>query len=309
MTRARRFAPERAARAGVVAAALAAALAGALAGGCAHGPAGARPAGGSAGARRAPATDSITTALWHFDETVGTRAADSGPFALEGIAGLDTHTDFGRVRGARVFEPSLDSFVYVAYNPVLATGGGFSVEAWIQPTAYGDFEDTPIAARWTPRANQQSWLFGLVGRRLSPPAVSAASPGDHVALVQQGQVGALMFAYVPADAGAPKAFTSNHPVLLNRWTHVAATSDGSIVRLYVDGLLDGQFASPGAIRASDAPLIIGNYLDPRLLSDFGGDLRVNGALDSHAYYAFQGLIDEVRLSSAARLSFPEGAVR
>ena len=309
MTPRARFARRVAGRTGVLAAALAATLAGALAGGCAHAPGGAVPKSGSAGARRAPAPDSITTALWHLDENVGTRAADAGPFALEGIAGLDTRPDFGRVKGARVFEPSLDSFVYVAYNPVFDSGGGFSVEAWIQPTAYGDFEDTPIAARWTPRANQQSWLFALVGRRLSPPAVTATSPGDHLSLVSQGQVGALLFAYVPAEAGAAKAFTSNHPILLNRWTHVAATSDGSIVRLYVDGLLDGQFASPGAIRRSDAPLILGNYLDPRLLSDFGGDLRVNGALDPHAYYAFQGLIDEVRLSSAARVSFPEGEVR
>src|SRR5439155_17630616 len=67
--------------------------------GCAHAPPHA------AGARVAPGVtpDSITTALWHMDETGGTHVADAGRFRLDGRAGLDTRTDFGRLRGARLF--------------------------------------------------------------------------------------------------------------------------------------------------------------------------------------------------------------
>ena len=281
--------------------------------GCAHAPgtsAASRPAA-QAKARvipEPPNADSITIALWHLDETGGSRVADSGPFRLEAVSGIDTRPDFGRFRDARQFVPSLDSFVYAPYNPVFDSGSGLTIEAWIQPTAYGSYEDTPIAGRWTPLANQQSWLLAVVGRRLTPPG-AFGSPGVHRALVSQGRLGALMFAFVPADAGLPRAFFSNRPIELNRWTHVAATSDGSIVRLYIDGLFDSQYATTGRIRPTDAPLILGNYFDPRQLTDFGGDLRVDPTLDRYPYYAFQGLIDEVRLSSAARSRFPSTGAR
>jgi hypothetical protein len=256
-----------------------------------------------------PSPDSITIALWHLDETGGSRAADSGPFRLDATYGIDTRPDFGKFRGARRFGLSLDSFVYAPYNPAFDSGGSFTIEAWIQPTAYGDYEDTPIAGRWTPLANQQSWLLALVGRRLSPPGVSVASPGDHDGLVSQGRLGALMFAFEPAEAGLPRVYFSSRAIELNRWTHVAATSDGATVRLYIDGLFDSQFATTGRIRATEAPLLIGNYFDPRRLTDFGGDLRIDSSLDPHPYYAFQGLIDEVRLSSGARTRFPSTGVR
>jgi len=281
-----------------------------LGAGCAHAPnagGAAHEAAASAKARvvpEAPGADSITIALWHLDETGGARAADSGPFRLDAVSGIDTRPDFGRFRGARAFGQSLDSFVYAPYNPEFDSGGSFTIEAWIQPTAFGDYEDTPIAGRWTPLANQQSWLLSLVGRRLTPPGVAVASPGDHDGLVRQGRYGALMFAFVPADAGLPRAFFSNRLIELNRWTHVAATSDGAVVRLYIDGLLDAQFATTGRIRSTEAPLILGNYFDPRRLTDFGGDLRNDATLDPHPYYAYQGLIDEVRLSSGARSRFP-----
>ncbi len=282
--------------------------------GCAHAPVAGAASKPAAHARarvipEPPDADSITIALWHLDETGGTRVADSGPFRLEAVSGIDTRPDFGRFRDARRFVQSLDSFVYAPYNPIFDSGSGLTIEAWIQPTAYGVYEDTPIAGRWTPLANQQSWLLAVVGRRLSPPGAAFGSPGDHTGLVSQGRFGALMFAFMPADAGLPRAYFSNRSIELNRWTHVAATSDGAVVRLYIDGLLDSQYATTGRIRPTEAPLMLGNYFDPRRLTDFGGDLRVDSSLDPRPYYAFQGLIDEVRLSSAARSRFPSTGVR
>jgi hypothetical protein len=283
--------------------------------GCAHAPSPAGTAGKPAAeakvrnAPEAPDADSVTIALWHLDETGGSRAADSGPYRLEAVSGIDTRPDFGRFRDARRFTQSLDSFVYARYNPMFESGGAFTIEAWIQPTAYGSYEDTPIAGRWTPLANQQSWLLAVVGRRLSASPTTRGSPGDRRALVSQGRPGALMFAFMPADAGLPQAYFSNRQIELNRWTHVAATLDGMVVRLYIDGLFDSQYAITGRIRPTDAPLLLGNYFDPRQLTDFGGDLRVDATVDPYPYYAFQGLIDEVRLSSAVRTRFPSTGVR
>ena len=68
---------------------------------------------------------------------------------------------------------------------------------------------------------------------------------------------------------------------------------------------DAQFATRARVQTSDAPLLVGNYLDARRLSSFSGELRVDPASDQTPYYALEGLIDELRISSVARTEFPE----
>ncbi len=262
--------------------------------GCAHAPRGAT-------AREHSTTpDSVTVGLWHMDETGGTQVADAGPFRLAGVAGSDTRTIFGREGNARAFSRSVNSFVVVPWSTALATDRALTVEAWINPDEYGNNEDTPIATRWTPQPGQQSWFLALLGRRTF---AGAGSPGYHRDLPLVGERGLLMFAFQPADAGPPRAYFSTRAVVLDRWTHVAATYDGREVKLYIDGFLDADYASPGGIRASEAPLIVGNFLDPRQLSDFGGDLRAGPAMDTNPAYAFMGAIDELRISSTVRTRF------
>jgi concanavalin A-like lectin/glucanase superfamily protein len=252
----------------------------------------------------AAAADSVTVALWRMDETAGTVVADAGPLRLHGEAGRAALPDFGRFGGARRFQRTLESFVYVPFNAGLETGGSFTIEAWVRPAAFGHYEDTPLAARWTEEANHQSWFFALTGNRLVPPAARLASPGFHMGLIPASLPGHVVFAFQPAEASAARAFVSARPVELDRWTHVAATYDGLIVRFYIDGLLDTQYASRGNIRPTPTPLLIGNYFDPRRLSGFGGDLRLEPGGDPNPYYAFEGLIDELRISNTARAEFP-----
>lgn len=267
--------------------------------GCAHAPPGGQPSSG------APQPDSITIALWRMDEQASTRVADSGPFRLTGATGRAVQHPFGRFGNALGFEPSIDSFAIVPYNPVLESSNALTVEAWVHPTVYGTYEDTPIVGRWTEEANKQSWLFTIAGRRLGVDLPGPA-PKYHATLFPDVLAGRLLFAYQPAAASPPRAYVSTRTVELNRWTHVAVVFDGEVVRLYLDGELDSQFASLGAIRVSEAPILIGNYFDLRSLTGFGGDLHPD-LTDPTAYYAFQGRIDEIRLSKAARQSFPTRA--
>ena len=274
-----------------------------LTAGCAHAPR------GTPGSNAAPGIvpDSVTAALWHMDETGGKEVTDSGPYRIDGQAGIDTRTDFGRVRGARLFTRSLDSFAYAPYHRALDSGLGATVEAWIFLNAYGQFEDTPIAGRWTQQANEQSWMFSVLGLNLQTPVASRRSPGYHDALISQattGTRGRLMFVFQPEEPSPPRAYFSTRGIPLQKWTHVAATFDGEVVGLWIDGELDGQFAARGRIRPSPAGLVVGNYLDPRWLSDFSGDLRITTSPDRNPYYAFEGFIDELRVSTAARGEFP-----
>jgi hypothetical protein len=270
---------------------------------CAHEPGATHPSSAGTPANGTGVTplvpDSATVALWPMDEQAGNRVIDVGPSHLDGVAGQDARPDYGRFAGARRFTGALNSFVFVGAGPALDTGT-LTIEAWVRPTDFGAYEDTPIAARWVETSNDLSWLFSIVGRR-NP---HGDLPGPHAPLVQRGSPGVLMFVYQPQDAGQPLPFFSSRPLEQNRWTHVAATFDGAVVRIWIDGQVDAQYATPGRIRSSQAPLIIGNAFDPRELTTFGGELRMGPTADPTPYYAFVGQIDEVRLSSAARASFP-----
>lgn len=255
--------------------------------------------------RAAIAADSVTVALWRFDESAGLRSADAGPFRLDATAGTGTRNTYGRFGSAREFTRVIDSFVYAPPNPALNPSSGFTIEAWVMPRAFGQYEDTPIAARWTQEGNEQSWLLGIIGAKIKPPATRLPSPGYHDALVISGRSGQLVFAFQPAEASQPRAFTSSQRLVLERWTHVAVSFDGSVVRIFLDGRLDAQYATLGRIQSSRAPLLIGNYFDPRRLTSFSGELRMEQGGDENPYYAFEGLIDELRISNAARTEFPE----
>lgn len=274
--------------------------------GCAaHGPHSAAVPRAGRAAPAAPRADSVTIGLWRFDENGGTRCADAGPYQLTGAAGLDTRTDFGRFHGARVFQRTEQSFVHVPFNPTMESPRGFTVEAWIQPNTTSWYELQCIAARWTPIPNEQSWVFGVSGRRiLNQPAIGSDGPGWFRDVTSGIAPDHLVFIFQPREAAAPRVVFSTSTLTLGRWTHVAATVDGEVVRLWVGGRVDAQSATLQSLRPSDAPLVVGNVFDTHRLSDFGGDLRIDTSISTPLlYYGFDGTIDELRLSNASRTSF------
>ena len=129
-----------------------------------------------------PRADSVTAGLWRFDEPAGRVAADSGPAHLDLALGGDTRVDFGRYGNARRFVRSIESFGETPAAPVLEQPQTLSIEAWVSPSDFGRFEDTPIACRWTERANEKSWIFSIVGINVLLPNVVPRSPRFHTAL-------------------------------------------------------------------------------------------------------------------------------
>lgn len=263
----------------------------------------------SGAAPPAPVADSVTIGLWHFDESLGQRCTDAGPFHLDGTAGIDAGADFGRFRGGRTFKRVPQSFVHVRDNSVMDSGRGFTVEAWVLPVSTTQYELSIVAARWNGTPNEQSWVLGIVGQKLDFPAVPQEGPGWFREVVSGIPIGRLVFGLQPELAAGARGFGSNSSLPLGRWTHVAATLDGEVVRLYLDGRLDAQHVVAGGIRASHAPLTFGNTFDPRRLTDFGGDLRLDPGPVETPFYAFDGTLDEIRLSSAPRTRFESTATR
>ena len=249
-----------------------------------------------------PLADSVTVGLWHFDERGGTRVADSSPFQVAGTAGPESRVEFGRFKGARGFVATAQSFVFVPYNPVMESPRGFTVEAWLYLNDISRYELSGIAMRWSPIPNEQSWLLGVVGRDL-PPAGAPTSPGWFTQEVATLLTGHLVFVIRPDLAAGTESFMSSQSLPLNRWVHVAATVDGEVVRLFIDGRLDNQAAVPNGIRRSVAPLVVGNALDPRRLTDFGSDLHLDTSNLPLPFYALNGIVDELRISNLARTDF------
>lgn len=273
----------------------------AAASGCAHLPTVVPTSRGLAWAASAAADDS-TVALYRFDETTGTSMADSSADPLSGTYGQDTRPSFGRFRSAREFLASINSFGYVPPDPRLDLRATWTIEAWVNPTAYAPFQLAVIAARWTESANEQSWVLGLAGQNL-PVWANLPPPPDVFATIVGAQgLGRLVFVVQPTDASPARAFASTRAVDFGRWTHVAVTYDGAVLRMFLDGRLDAQYATRQTIRASGAPLVIGNLIDSRWLTRDQGPLRVDAALNEPPYFAFVGAIDELRLSRAARVA-------
>jgi hypothetical protein len=254
-----------------------------------------------------PRADSVTVGLWRFDERVGTAANDASPFRLTGTAGPETRVEFGRYRNARAFVATPQSFVYVPYNPVMESPRGFTVELWLYLNDVSRYEMSAVAMRWSPIPNEQSWLLGIVGRRISSGI--NPSPGWFETETATLTAGHLVFAFRPELAAATQTFQTAAAVPTGRWVHVAASLDGEVVRLFLDGKLDTQIAVANGIKRSDAPLIVGNALDPRRLTDFGSDLRQDPMNLPSPYYALNGIVDELRLSNTARTSFESADLR
>jgi hypothetical protein len=83
-----------------------------------------------------------------------------------------------------------------------------------------------------------------------------------------------------------RALYSNTPVPKDQWVHVASTFDGQVMRLYIDGVMAGE----EAMRGRPAQLGYQNIA-------IGG----NNCCDGY-YEVFNGLIDDVRISSTVRYS-------
>jgi hypothetical protein len=254
-----------------------------------------------------PAVDSVTVGLWRFDERGGTDVSDASPFRLAGTAGPEARVEFGRHRNARAFGATAQSFVFVPYNPAMESPRGFTVEAWVLLHDVSRYELSALAMRWSPIPNEQSWILGVVGRKVG--SVVTPSPGWFTEEVATLTSGRLMFAFRPDQAAGTQSFMSSVPLPIQRWVHVAASVDGEVVRLYVDGRLDTQVAVPNGIRRSGAPLVVGNALDPRRLTAFGGDLRQDPSAVPLPFYALNGAVDELRLSNVARTRFESADLR
>jgi hypothetical protein len=188
-------------------------------------------------------------AAYGFDENGGTIVTDASGLGNTGTATDTAWTTAGRIGNALVFN-GMTSWVTVPGAAALDVTTAMTLEAWVFPTA--------ALSGWVgvmskERPNAVSYF--LYARGTGPPAQGAFIGGNEQIL------------------------SGTQALQANAWTHLAATYDGAVQRLYVNGVQVSTRNQTGSIAVSTQPLRIGG----------------------NAVYGewFTGRIDEVRVYNRA----------
>src|SRR5262245_2205408 len=144
-------------------------------------------------------------AAYSFDEGTGTLVGDASGNGHNGAAANASWTAGGKFGGAMVFNGS-NTLVTIPDAAALRLTTGMTLEAWVKPSV--------VTAEW-----RDVIYKGDDNYYLEATTSSAARPGAGVI------VGS---AHVETFASAA--------LTVNTWAHLAATYDGTVLRLYVNGV-------------------------------------------------------------------------
>jgi glucose/arabinose dehydrogenase len=200
----------------------------------------------------AHAAASGLVAAYGFDEGAGTAVADQSGNANHGATTATSWSAAGRFGGALSFNGT-SSYVSVPDSNSLDLTGAATLEAWVRPAALG--------------TTAKSWRTVLFKHQ---------SMGMKYALYANNG-GSRPVAQL--NVGGERNVAGTSQLALNAWTHLAATYDGAVMRMYVNGSQVATKAQTGAMTAST------------------GALRIGG--NSVWGEWFSGLIDDVRIYDRA----------
>ena len=182
----------------------------------------------------------------------------------------------GQLAGDTTFAPAVvaqgfkldgvGDYVEIPDSPALKPAQ-MSVEAWVR----FDSLNTPIVSTYG-AAGQQYIVFKKNTRVFNFEAYALRK--ERVAGVDR-----LAFSIGDASGFATTAVArSTTPVTVGQFYHVVGTYDGSYVRLYVDGLLEGQAAVAATVDYDTRPVFIGTSGE----TVFDG--KLNGIVDEATIY-------------------------
>jgi glucose/arabinose dehydrogenase len=191
------------------------------------------------------ALDDGLVAWWRFDDGSGTLASDATGFGRTGTltAPLAQWETSGQVDGALRFTGELNQSVTIPDHPSLNPTAGITIASWVRPL---------------------DWA----GNR----RVLQKGDGDNQyrLLAEGGELVWEIFGVGRLEVALPPA---------NQWFHLAATYNGTQMRIYVNGSPVGVLAATGAIPVSTDPI----YLGTKTPGSIAGD-HFNGSLDDLRLY-------------------------
>lgn len=193
------------------------------------------------------------SALWHFDEPSGTNILDvAGRTIAKGSDAevVSGQTGFGF---ARLLDGE-KSYIFIPHYETLRFDGAFTLEAWIRPIEVKRGKPQTIISRWQTVGAQRGFAL-----QISP----------------SGKINFLV-----SPEGSTTVEQTGETILSDGvWHHVAAVYNGSDLRIYVNGILDGKpLPFSGPVYTSNNPIYLGALVDNRM------DQFYKGVIDETAVY-------------------------
>ncbi len=192
--------------------------------------------------------DGPLLAHWPFDEGAGTRAADVSGHGHHGSSS-GTSWIAGQLGGALLFDGSDD---YLDVSSISSASPELSVTAWFRAESFGVSDARLISNSTGTKNSDHDFMLSTVFR------------GGEIRLRVRLRTG-----------GTTQTLIGTEPVTAGRWTHVALSYDGTMLRLYQDGSVVGSLAMTGPV-GDEAPA---TYI----------------GLNPDGYGPFHGAIDDVRV--------------
>jgi hypothetical protein len=191
-------------------------------------------------------------AAYSFNEAEGTVAHDDAGNHDGALEGGAAWTASGKYGGALSLDGTND-LVKVADANELDLTNSFTLEAWVRPNSVSN--TYPVASKLNKYGGAEGAGYALT---------TAAKP-----------VGSVL------SSGTLKTVAASESKLsAETWAHLAFTSDGETLRLYVDGT---QVASASAVKAQAT----------------SASLEIGHAVFYGFHYYFKGLVDELRIFDEA----------
>ena len=216
---------------------------------------------GSTSGATASGTNGLVAA-YGFDEIGGTTTVDASGNANQGTLLNAVRVSGGRFGNALQFNGT-NAWVTVNDSSSLDLTAGMTMEAWVYPTT------------------TMSGLNTIVMKE-QPATATSAGAGAYLLAANNSTnqpMSAVWATATPVLPGGEVTVGGNMQIPANQWTHIAATYNGQVQCLYVNGVLIDTLPQTGAITTS------------------GGLLRIGGNSVWGNY--FQGYIDEVRIYNQA----------
>jgi hypothetical protein len=197
-------------------------------------------------------------AAFGFSEGSGAMVSDLTGNGNNGDVSGATWTSAGRYGQALSFD-GVSNWITVPESPSLDLTTGMTIEAWVNPASITGWQSILYKERPDPANAGMAWALYSSDSN-APPAIYG---------VVAGASGNGLWTHATGTTNLP----------LNTWSHVAASYDGSALRLYVNGTLVRTLSLPGSLMTTAGPLRIGGNA-PSV--PFGGQF-------------FNGSIDEIRI--------------
>ncbi len=169
-------------------------------------------------------------AAYGFEETTGTAVTDATGRAHTGTISGATRTTTGR-NGRAVSFDGVNDWITIADANDLDLTTGMTLEAWVNPT------------------NTSNWRTAIIKERPNDLNYGLYSGGATVPNASITTVGATGYGEAIGPAGSV--------LPLNTWTHLAATYDGAVVRLYRGGTQIASANRAGSMNTSTGVLRLG----------------------------------------------------